>query len=251
MYISDIINQCSPSNYIIMEQKKLFSVGTITKKDWIILNDRIDDKSTLVFISEYPYAGYYGTTVPDRKEPQFMYLVTDKDYDNELIIRYVQAVKKHFEYSFDAVPGSISFLNKYLGIIRITSLPYEYVPLLVEAFRQEGIGFMQHRSFPHFEAMVKVTKYFKTEEVEEGIFIDLENPNMAYLHIDRFLDWDKFEKLYQDVRNNITEFSFDAALATMYNEYGIVDFIRIYDEKRSLEKLMIIYNKFKDRLDRS
>lgn len=234
-----------------MDKNKLFSIGTVTKKDWIILNDRIDDKSALVFISEYPYSGYYGSTVPDKEEPQSMYLVTDKNYDDNDIIRAIQAIKTYFEHSFDAVPGWISFLNRHLGIIRIRCLSYQYVPHLVEAFRKEGISLMHHRSFPHFEAMVRVTKYFKTEEVDDGIYIDLENTSLAYLHIDKYLTWEKFEELYRDVRNNITEFSFDAALATMYNEHGILDFIRIYDENRSVEKLRIIHKKFKDRIKKA
>ncbi|MBS0011428.1 MAG: hypothetical protein KFF49_08455 [Bacteroidales bacterium] len=229
-----------------MDPNKLFSIGTATKKDIIILNDRIDDRSALVFISEYPYSGYYGTTVPDKKEPQSMYLVSETNYDDDTIIRAIQAVKKHFEHAFDAVPGTISFLNKHLGIIRVRCLSYEHVPLLIKAFREEGIEFMPHRRFPSFEGILKVTKYFKTEEAGEGIFIDMENPYFAYLHIDRYLDWNTFERIYRDVRNNITEFSFDAALVTMYNERGLLDFVRIYDEKRTLDKLRILHRKFLD-----
>ena len=44
-----------------MEKNKLFSIGTITKKDWIILNDRVNEPTALVLISEHPYSGYYGT----------------------------------------------------------------------------------------------------------------------------------------------------------------------------------------------
>jgi len=233
-----------------MEKNKLFSIGSVTKKDWIILNDRIDDKSALVLISEYPYSGYYGTTVPDKEEPHSMYLVTYQDYTDDQIIRSIQAVKTHFEYAFDAVPGAISFLNKNLCIIRVRCVSYEHVPLLIAAFRKEGIEFMQHRNLPHFEGIIRVTKYFKTVEEEEGIFIDLENRFLAYLHIDKPLSWDVFEKINKDVSNNITEFSFDAALATMYNEYGLIDFVRIYDEKRSIDKLRIVYKKFKDRIKR-
>jgi hypothetical protein len=229
-----------------MEKNKLFSIGTITKKDWVILNDRVNEPTALVLISEHPYSGYYGTTVPDKKEPESMYLVTYQDYTDDQIIRSIQAVKTHFEYSFDAVPGTIGFLNKNLGVIRITCVSYEHIPLLIEAFRQEGIAFMQHRNLPHFEGIIRVTKYFKTEEADKGIYIDLENPNFAYLRIDKVMTWDTFEKIYRDVRNNITEFSFDAAMATMYDESGIIDFVRIYDEKRSLEKLRVIYKKFRD-----
>ena len=222
------------------------SIGTTTKKENLILNDRIDDSSSLMFICEHPYSGYYGSTVPDKPEPQSMYLITDQNYDSDTVIRSIQAVKKHFEYDFDAVPGYITFLNKDLGMIRVQCVSYQHVPGLIRAFRKENIGFMPMRKFPSFEGIVRVTKYFKTEEVKPGIFLDTGNPNFAYLHIDGQLEWSIFEKIYRDVSNNITDFSFDAALATMYNEKGILDFIRIYDEKRSVEKLDIIHKRFRD-----
>ncbi len=231
-----------------MTTRKLSSIGSITKKDWIILNDRIDEKSTLVFISEHPYSGYYGTTVPDSSEPQSMFLVTAHNYKDDRIIRSIQAVKTYFKYDFDAVPGTISFLNKHLGIIRVRCLSYEHVPELVKAFTAEGIDFMPHRKFPPFEAILRVTKYFSTEEVEEGIFLDVNNPYFAYLHIDRFLRWNTFENIYRQVKNNITDFSFDAALANMYDSSGVLDFVRIFDEKRSIEKLKILHQKFTERI---
>lgn len=229
-----------------MASNEFYSIGTVTRKDRIILNDRIDDSPALVFIAEHPYSGYYGDTVPEKKEPQSVFLVTDHDYDDNTIIRAIQAVKKDFDHAFDAVPGTISFLNKQLVMIRVRCLSYEHIPLLVTAFRNAGINFMVQRKFPHFDAIIRVTKYFKTEEVEEGVFLDIHNPCYAYLQIDRHLSWDSFEDIYRDVRNNITEFSFDAALATMYNENGILDFVRIYDGKRSVEKLRIIHKKFQD-----
>ncbi len=233
-----------------MESNYLFSVGTVIKKDWLILNDRIDDKSALVFISEHPYSGYYGTTVPDKKEPQSMFLITEHNYNDDKIIRSVQNVKKHFEHAFDAVPGTISFLNRHLGMIRIRCVSYQHVPGLIKALKNEGIVFMTHRRFPPFEGIIRITKYFKTEQVEEGIYLDLDNPYFAYLHIDKHLRWNTFENVSRDIKNNITDFSFDAALATMYNEQGILDFVRTYDEKKTVEKLRTIYSKLKDRLVR-
>lgn len=233
-----------------MTVSKLSSIGSITKKEWIILNDRIDDKSALVFISEHPYSGYYGSTVPDKKEPMSMYLVTNHNYNDDKIIRAIQQVKTRFEFEYDAVPGTISFLNKHLGMIRIRCLTYELIPMLVKEFTSEGIEFMPHRKFPPFEGIIRVTKFFKTEEVEKGIYLDLENPYFAYLLINKALRWNSFENVYRDVQNNVTEFKFDAALATMYNEQGVLDFVRTYDEKRSIENLRILYKKFSDRVAR-
>ncbi|MBN1388802.1 MAG: hypothetical protein JW965_10165 [Bacteroidales bacterium] len=229
-----------------MAARTFSSIGTTTKKERLILNDRIDCRAVLIFISEYPYAGYYGTTVPDKDEPKSMFLVTDTNYDDEKVIRAIQSVKSHFKHFFDAVPGTIKFLNYNMGMIRFRNISCKQIPELIKAFKDEGIKFMSHHNFHPFDGIIRVTKYFNTEEVEEGILIDIDNPDHAYLHIERKLTWETFESIYRDVRNNMTGFTFDAALATMYNERGVLDFIRIYDEKRSVEKLRTLYKKFKD-----
>jgi len=233
-----------------MASRKFSSIGTVTKKGKLILNDRIDCTAALIFIEEYPYSGYYGTTVPDKGEPKSLFLVTRTDYDDDKIIRAIQGVKSHCEYDFDAVPGTISFLNKNFGMIRIRNISCLQVLMLIDAFREEGIEFNHHQKFPAFEGIIRVTKYFNTEEVEDGIFIDLDNSLRGYLQIDRKLSWKTFENIYRDVRNNITDFTFDAALVTMYNEKGILDFVRIFDRKRTVEKLRVIYKKFKDIMGR-
>ncbi|MFO7851399.1 MAG: hypothetical protein ACQERS_06260 [Bacteroidota bacterium] len=232
-----------------MARGKFSSLGTITKKERLIINDRIECRSALIFISEFPYAGYYGTTVPDKEEPESMFLVTDKVHNVDEVIRTIQNVKSYYQHDFDAVPGTISFKNKRYGMIRIRSLSCQMIPSLIRVFREEGIKFARHHKHAPFEGIIHVTKYFKTEEVEEGIFLDLESTAYGYLRIYKYLQWDTFENVYSYARNNI-DFSFDAALATMYDENGILDMTRIYDEKRTVEKLRIIQDKFMAKINR-
>ncbi|MEA1885832.1 MAG: hypothetical protein U9N72_01300 [Bacteroidota bacterium] len=232
-----------------MARGKFSSLGTITKKERLIINDRIQCRSALIFISECPYAGYYGTTVPDSEEPESMFLVTDIEYDVDKVIRTIQSVKSHYQHEFDAVPGTISFKNKQYGMIRVRALPCQKIPSLINAFKEKGIKFARHHKHAPFDGIIHVTKYFKTEEVEEGIFLDLESTAYAYLRIYKYISWDTFENVNSYASNNI-DFSFDAALATMYDEQGILDMIRIYDEKRTVEKLRIIQDKFINKIER-
>jgi len=172
------------------------------------------------------------------------------NYDTDKVIRAIQSVKPRINYNFDAAPGTISHIDRNMGMIRIRNISCKHVPGLIEEFKKEDIVFKHHHKFSPFDGIIRVTKYFKIEKIDDGIFIDCtfdcKNSHRAYLQIDKKLQWDTFEKIYRDVRNNIIDFSFDAALVTMYDENGMLDFIRIYDRKRTEEKLKILYKKFRE-----
>jgi len=233
-----------------MSLRNLCSLGSITKKEKLSTTDQVNDKSVLVFETGHPYSGYYGTTVPDSTEPMSLFLTTKHQYNDDKIIRAIQTVKTRLDYDFDAVPGSVTYGNRHLGIIRIRCLSYNHIAELAEEFRSEGVDFMPYQKFPPFEGIIRITKYFNTVEEEEGIYIDQENKAFAYLRIDKNLRWNTFENVYADVRNNLTGFTFDAALATMYDNKGIIDFVRIYDEKRSVDHLRQVRKTFLDVLNK-
>jgi len=96
------------------------------------------------------------------------------------------------------------------------------------------------------EAVIHITKYINTEEVEAGIFLDLDNSSFAYLRIDKHLEWDKFESITSHVMNNVGGISFDAGQSMIYDAHGIIDTVRVYDDKRSVDKLMVIRKRYLD-----
>lgn len=226
--------------------RTLPSLGSVTKKERLSVADHLNGVPILVLETILPYAGYYGTTVPDKLGSSSLFLVTRHHYNDDKVIRFIQGVKRTFARNFDAVPGSITMANRSYPVIRIRFFPAEHMSALIFAFRQQGAEFVPKIKIPSSEGLIRITKYFNTEEVEEGIFLDLDNNSFAYLQVDEHVRWSSFETITRHVKNNIEGLSFDAAQAIMYDCSGILDFVRIYDENRSVEKLREIRTRYLD-----
>lgn len=233
-----------------MGSKTFSSIGTVTKKEKLTVAEQIKATSSLILETLNPYSGYYGTTVPDNDDPISIFLVTKHIYNEDKVIRFIQNVKKTFKTSFDAVPGQITLSNKSMGIIRIRCISQTQIGELIEAFKKQGAEFMPKQRLAPFDGLIKITKYFNTEEVEDGIFFDADNPAFAYIRVDSHLRWSSFESVNSHIIHNIDGLTFDAAQATMYNCNGIIDFIRVYDAKRSIEKLKTIRSRYLDAIQK-
>ncbi|MBK9290300.1 MAG: hypothetical protein IPM52_01500 [Bacteroidetes bacterium] len=227
-----------------MDHTSLKSIGTIIKKENLASVEHETNSNALVLESLYPFPGYHGTTVPDATDPRSLFLVTDQVYHNDVVIRAVQKVKKHYPHHFDGTPGRIDLYNTPAGVVRIKFLPYDKVGSLISALEQEGLHFMKHRKVQEYASLIKITKYFMIQKAGEGIYADQNWKNMFYLHIPVLLEWKDFEKITMSIKHNIDDNNFDAALTTMYDEKGMLDFVRIYDEQSCQGKLIFIRDKY-------
>lgn len=229
-----------------MSKNLLSSIGTVTKLEEITSADHISGANIMIFETQHPYYGYYGTTVPENPDTSSMFLVTRLQNNDEKIIRSIQKVKKTFPHKFDAVPGHISFNNKFYGVIRVRCIADKNIPELVRLLSDTGIEFIAPSKQVTVEAVIHITKYFDLEEMEDGIFFDQNNETFGYLQVETKLDWDKFVSVTKHVRNNVEGITFDGAQAILYNKAGLVDFVRVYTENRSLDDLRVIRNRYLD-----
>jgi hypothetical protein len=229
-----------------MDKNLLSSLAKVTKKEVLIVADHIDGANIQIFETQHPYSGYYGTTVPDLPEKSSFFLVTKLQHEDDYIIRAIQKVKKSGDLGFDGVPGYLTFHNKLFAVIRIRCISESKIPDIVRGFEKEGIDFMTPFKQAPVEAVIHITKYINTEELEEGIYIDTDNSSFAYLRIDKHLEWDSFEKVTRHVMNNVGSITFDAGLSMMYDCSGIIETVRIYDDKRSVDKLRVIRKRYLD-----
>lgn len=227
-----------------MDHESLKSIGTIIKKENLASVEHETNSNALVLESLHPFPGYHGTTVPDATDPRSLFLVTDQIYHNDLIIRAVQKVKKHYPHHFDGAVGKIELFNTPAGVVRIKFLAYEHVGSLVSALEKEGLHFMKQRKVLEYSSIIKITKYFMIQKSGEGIYADQNWKNMFYLNIPVLLEWKDFEKITMSIKHNLDDNNFDAALCTMYDENGLLDFVRIYDEHCCQGKLLHIRNKY-------
>jgi len=227
-----------------MEKHILSSIGVISKKENLASVEHETYTNALIVESLYPFPGYNGTTVPDRTDPKSLFLITKFIYGDDKIIRSVKNIKKNFPHFFDGTPSLINLFNKPAGAIRLKYLPYNLVGELVEAFREQGISFAKARQVNNYSSIIKISKYFNIERISEGIWHDSNWKEMYYISLPVQLRWNSFEKITASIKHNVEDNNFDAALTTMYDNEGVCDFVRIYDEVCCQGKLLFIQEKY-------
>jgi hypothetical protein len=225
-----------------MSQRILLeTIGTIEKKE--MLGPVGYDE--LVLEAFRPFPGYYGTTVPDNDMPKSMYAITRSKYTEEKVIRVTQKIKNDHNFRFDGTPGMVTLYNMLNPCIRFKGLSsYDQVPVILKAYEDEGIEFMSNRNIEPFTGIIKVKKYFLIEAISDYAFKDSEVPNIYYFSIPVQLRFSQFDKITLEIKHDLDDPKFDAALGTIFRKSGLVDLIRIYDDKCTPERLDMIRNKY-------
>ena len=226
-----------------MNKDTLTTVGTITKKEQLRSVDLEKCKSLLLETSN-PFPGYHGHNLPGNDIPESLFLITKTNYTDEEIIRAIQAIKQGACPEFDATPCTILLQNNASYGIRFKHLSYEEVPEVVKLYGEQGILFKDKKKVMPYDSVIHIRKFFKMNEAEEGIYIDTECTNQFYLQIPKPLTWDLFEKMTINLKYNIEDSNFDAALVYIYTEKGIIDLIRIFNFDYNIDKLRLIRRKY-------
>ena len=230
-----------------MSQRILLeTIGTIEKKEML---GPVGYKE-LVLEAFHPFPGYHGTTVPDHVIPNSLFAITRSKYTEEKVIRVTQKIKNDHGYKFDGTPGMVTLYNMLNPCIRFKDLvSYEEVPAILKVYEDEGLEFMSNRKIEPYTGIIKVKKYFLVEVISDILFKDAEDPNMNYFSIPVQLRFNQFEKITLDLKHNLDDPNFDAALGTIFRKSGLIDMIRIYDDKGSADRLNLIRTKYLQAID--
>ncbi|MBE0638319.1 MAG: hypothetical protein IH598_07355 [Bacteroidales bacterium] len=231
-------------------EKILETLGYITKKETLASIEH-DTANALVLETREPYPGYHGTTIPDHLKPMSLFLVTDKKYSGEHIIRATMAVKKHYPDHFDATPGLVTVFNVMHPCIRIKDMAsYKNIHELIEAYRKAGVEFMKDKVIEPFEGLIKIRKYFNLKEVGNDFYIDIDVPSMAYFKIPGLISWELFEDITLRLKPNSEYNNFDAALGVFFTPKGVIDTIRIYHEEIDMANIIYLRGKYLEEIER-
>lgn len=223
------------------------TIGSIEKKETIVSVDN----DHLVLESLHPFPGYHGTTVPDQPNPKSLFLVMRSKETEETIIRITSKVKSNFSSEFEGSPGTVSVFNRIEPCIRIKDLQnYALIPELISLYKEEGISFIKGRKIDSYYGTIRIKKNFILTEVNDGIYMDKETPEMGYFEIPSQLEWDLFEKITLGIKHNIDDNNFDAALGTIYRFSGLIDVIRIYDTNVCLGECLFLREKYNNEISK-
>lgn len=229
------------------ENSLIETFGTITKKEKLASIEEAFSNGILILENKLPFPGYHGDTIPDMGtlSPDSVFLVTKQSYDEETIVRISHEVKKQFSKKFDTSPGFISLQNELVPCLRIKHLSdFSMIEKLVDLYKANGIQFAKYKKISDYDAIIKVKKFFELSMQTPGLYMDEENLDFCYIQIPINLTWDQFEKLTIDIKRNMEDHKFDAALGTIFRKNCVVDVVRIYGKHIDHKKLGNIKDRY-------
>jgi hypothetical protein len=225
-----------------MEQNKKSEVFTnLTKHVTIVA---VEDKvlpGSLVFEAQNQFPGYYHET-PTNPEPVYIYLVLDRQYPLEEVLRATQNIEKEYKWEFDSGKGYMRIGSQFLNVIRVRHLPeLDLVEKIQEAYQKQGINFLMNKKLKgKLEAEVKIVKFLMLKKLGEGVYIESKDDNFGYIEIPKYLPHDAFIKVTMDVKYNWNGHEFDAASGSFYKDGKLYEFVRILSNKIDADYLLKI-----------
>ncbi len=233
-----------------MSNTQYSTFGIITKKETLASVENQTNSQSLILENLSPFPGYHGLTVPDSLEPDSMFAVTKLMHKEEVVIRAIQEVKLELSFDFDAAPASFNINNEARNSIRFKNLKYALIGDVLREFEKKGISFRKARKVHSYSTIIKVHKFFMLEQTDKNIYKDVEDNKMNYFSVPTLLRWNTFEKITMNCKYNLDDNNFDAALASVFLNKGIIDLVRIYDSNSSIEKLSSIRRKYIEALEK-
>lgn len=233
-----------------MEQNKKMEVFTnLTKHINIIA---VEDKvlpGSLVFEAQNLFPGYYHEA-PTEAQPIYIYLVLDRQYPLEEVLRATQNIEKEYDWNFDSGKGYMHIGSQFLNVIRVRHLPQiDLVEKIQEAYQKQGINFLMNKKLKgQLEAEVKIVKFVKLDQLGEGIYLETHDHNFGYIEIPEYLNYEDFKKVTMDVKYNWEGHEFDAAQGSFYMDGKLYEFIRILSNKIDTGYLTEIRNLYLEKI---
>jgi len=240
-----------------MENKKLVeSLGFVIKKEKIASLASDYPFNELILEDLDPFPGFYDHFhIPVNEieqKPRSVFAVIKNRGLNEMddFIRITTKIKQEKGLRFDAVMGWLEYQNSTEGCIRINMEDYASLPGIIAEYSRNGIDFLANRQVKPYISLITVRKYMIIEEIASGIYRDTEMADTYYLKLNKYIPWPAFEEISIAIRNNWDHKVYDAAQAGIYCKRGVVEMVRIYDRKSTLENLKYLYDKYNLETDR-
>jgi hypothetical protein len=222
-----------------MEQNKKMEVfSNLTKQVTIMTVEEKVLPGSLVFEALNQFPGYYHET-PTKPEPIYIYLVLDRQYPLEEVLRATQNIEKEYDWNFDSGKGYMLIGSQLLNVIRLRHLSeIDLVEKIQEAYQNQGINFLMNKKLKgKLEAEVKIVKFLNLVKLGEGIYIEAEDENFGYIEIPKYLKPSAFIKVTMDVKYNWDGHEFDAASGSFFKDGKLVEFVRVLSNKIDVDYL--------------
>lgn len=219
--------------------KTLKVCGSITKKESLALVTSNIMEHTVVAEADMPYSNYYGR-IPDKPQPNSLFLFTEGYYTLEEALRLTQNIDICARNKVNTASAVFLLHGHHVPAIRIRNFPdYQHLKMLQECYIKLGVKFARKVHLEK-EPEVTVSKCFFLEDAGDGIFFDKQEKHEGYIILPKRLIMNEFEELMNKVRNNSDCLFFDAAIGGFIMEGHVKEMMRVYSEHLDLKMLKCI-----------
>ena len=232
---------------------KYFEVtGNINKEETIHVLNENKLKNTFVVIDDKPYPGYHYHKIDARMVElnTTIFLITRQRATWASIIRATEKINMFLEEPIDASFSNLSLFNVPHYAIRIKGLKnMNELETIQKAYQEEGFEFMKNkRMMKPKTVFFKVKRFFDIKEIADGIYEDKDG--MAFIVIDKKIEWEMFRKMTMNVKRNLSDNNFDVVNGAFYMNHTLVDVIRIFKPEITIESLNEIRNMYQKEINK-
>lgn len=220
------------------------TTGCITKVERLANLEEGILSDTLVLKIKKPFPGYKirkDITGNTMLNPVFLILMYR--YFPEKVERISKILTRKYENcSFRY--GEIVIQNNIYPCIRVKGLTEDkMITSVMEEYKNNDIKFASFKKID-CQAKIKVLKHFKIAEISKGVYRDLYEGEKFYFIIAGQINWRLLVHLTLNIRKNIDNANFDAALGIINRFNGPEDVIRIFDQDKTLKRALEIKNRY-------
>jgi hypothetical protein len=234
-----------------MQQRPILETrGIIIKEERVrALNSNILS-NTLVLESTETLPGYFGHNIPDLGKPRSVFIILNKKYDGIFLARRLKQISDLKQHKCYGAFGYLVIGNKIFYCIRLKNLDcFEATPEIQQALIDRKVKMMKKQNLDEY-ALIQIHKSFLISSIEEDIYKDLFEKDRYYFKISRDMKWADFKKITGIVKSNLENSMFDAAMGAIWTINGLMDVVRVYDQKHDLKRLNTIKQKYEAEINR-
>lgn len=221
----------------------------------IIIQEKIDTidenklPNTFVINVPDPYKNYYGRFTEIVK-PVSIIFVTKTPNSFEKILRVTRKINEKYHLDLDGAKCEVTMNSRKLDGIRVKGINrFHEIGQIQQYYKDEGYDFAKSEKFKSTEVLIRINRFFNVDEVEKGIYHSRDEDGVYYIEVPRYMTWDEFKKLTQEIKHNIFDANYDIAKGIFYVNHGITEILRVVKPKATLELLKTIQHKYIEKLE--
>lgn len=230
---------------------KIQRYGRILKRETLSTASVSFHFKDLILTSSDPFPGFYcAEDMPadnSCKENSFYLPIQHIPEQEDKLCRLsleIQAIK-----SMDICPARIMLEKVPVPAVRVKGIESGKLPDVFDYLNERGIQFFKRREIKSYLSRIQLRDFFELKEIEDGIFRNRTSPNLHYLIIPEELSWEVFERIITFQKSRTGFKNFDAAIGYWMQKPHLIDFIRVYGVRLTLEQLREIHQNFLKNLE--